>query len=171
MLPLVLFQDRHQNKRMDILRPVQMAKAIDVSPQTLRNYIREFGDFLSDEAQATKKARRFDAKDIAILRRANDLLKEGNKYEKVRSMLPAVADIVGEEVEHPSSEEGGSSDGAMVNSKDVAQLQAMLEIHIEKHDAIVAGKDELLAEKDKRIDELRVELAYERAPFYRKPKR
>jgi len=69
--------------------PQDVAKALDISPATLRRWSQEFGDYLSEEAGASSSGshRRYTDSDLATLFVIKELMSNGMTYENVRRQL------------------------------------------------------------------------------------
>ena len=87
-------------------KPGEIAKTLGVSTVTVRNYVREFQQFLSAGATGDTN-RRFTPEDVRTLKVASTLLRDGFTYEQVRSQLeehlPMEGDIL--DTEEPHQEE------------------------------------------------------------------
>lgn len=100
-------QERKQSKQQIAQREQRMkqetsskilAQTLEISGATLRNYVREFGEYLSDKARRSKQ-RRYTSQDIEILTRASKLLSEGYTYQDTREILAGQEAYTGEVVE------------------------------------------------------------------------
>lgn len=84
--------------------PQAVAKALDVSPASLRRWSDEFSDYLSVEAGSSKSRshRRYTDSDVAMLMQIKALMNSGLTYEQVRLDLPD-RDVVSREPDEISS--------------------------------------------------------------------
>lgn len=72
---------------MEMLKPVQASKELDIPGTTLRRYVRDYAQHLSPDASKPGRAKRLTADDLAILARARRLLRDGNTPASVNKML------------------------------------------------------------------------------------
>ena len=137
---------------MTTYRPADVAERLGVSSATLRRWSQQFGGFLSAAAvsstdEASSKHRRYTDEDLAVLERAQRLLKEGLSYDEVRDRLRETAPAQGEPV---SAEEDAILDQnlAMVlpTGKDngvanIAQLMSETLLSLsDSHQIILSGQ-------------------------------
>lgn len=66
--------------------PAQASDMLKIPPSTLRRYVAEFAEHLSQSA-TQQRSRRFTEQDIALLGRARELLNSGNSPQKTNSLL------------------------------------------------------------------------------------
>lgn len=99
----------------------QVADFIGVSPQTIRQYCDEFGEYLSDSATPPKgETRRFTDSDRDTMYAIRELLASGMTYDAVRSQLERGIHRL-EEYQPPPEEAGEETATALVT---VDQLRA-----------------------------------------------
>lgn len=139
-------------------KPGEIAKMLGITTATVRNYVKEFREFLSPAATAETN-RRFTPEDIKVLRVASELLREGFNYPEVRERLNERLPMEGEifegepEPETPPPPETPQSILPLeFFSQFVEQLNAQHQAHLET-----------LKEENER---LRAELNYARLPFF-----
>lgn len=72
---------------MPPIKPVELARQLDVSTSTLRRWAGDFAEHLSESARASDTRRRYTARDVAVLRRAQQLLDAGNTIASVNDLL------------------------------------------------------------------------------------
>ena len=72
---------------MPPIKPVELARQLDVSTSTLRRWAGEFSEHLSKSASASDTRRRYTARDVAVLKRAQQLLDAGNTVTAVNDLL------------------------------------------------------------------------------------
>src|SRR3712207_1048540 len=74
-----------------VMRPGEAGRAIGIKPSTLRVYAQRFADLLSDDAAGAGQNgyRVFSQEDVALLRRARELLERGLTYGRVAEQLRA----------------------------------------------------------------------------------
>ncbi len=82
--------------------PGQVSSMTDIPASTLRRYVKQFADQLSEIARK-KRGRRFTERDIAVLARARELIQQGRSPEEAASVLRVVGMEEGEEEESPSA--------------------------------------------------------------------
>ncbi|MGI8405050.1 MAG: MerR family transcriptional regulator [Thermomicrobiales bacterium] len=146
----------------DVYRPNEVATKLGISDQGLRKWCKEFNDFLSPAAQrvttesGTTAQRRFTDQDIAYFRRAQQLLKDGNTYEDVRS---ALTDESPPQVEMPTSayERFDSASDSEPNATADESVQKALTLYQEALSGLEALR-EALSSKDQTIDALKLSL-------------
>src|SRR4051812_36763717 len=130
-------------------RPGEVAKELDIAPVTLRVWSNEFAPFLSDSAQRTVNARGkashriYSDSDIAILKRAAELLASGQTFDQVRRALteagpPPVSIQTLEEI-----------------PRVLVQLQTAYRNEIEAYKRELSTKEETIAAKEETISEQR----------------
>jgi len=81
--------------------PGQLSDMLSIPPSTLRRYVKQFADHLSEEA-TKKRGRRFTERDVAVLARARELIQQGRSPEEVTALLQVVGDE-GEKTEDAAS--------------------------------------------------------------------
>ena len=78
----------------ELMPPNDAARALGISPSTLRRWSAEFADWLSDTAgrpqhspQGEPAHRRYTAADVAVLGQVGDLLRQGLTYRQITARL------------------------------------------------------------------------------------
>lgn len=74
---------------MQYIKPVEVARQLGIADSTLRRYCTDFAKHLSSDAAPDDAGtrRRFRASDVAVLKRAKELLDMGNTIEAVNDLL------------------------------------------------------------------------------------
>ena len=72
--------------------PGQLSDMLEVPPSSLRRYVLQFAEHLSETA-IKKRGRRFTERDVATLARARELLQQGRKPPDVNELLPVLGEI------------------------------------------------------------------------------
>jgi DNA-binding transcriptional MerR regulator len=106
---------------LELLQPSDVARALEVSPSTLRRWSAEFAPFLSDSAgrpspspQGEPVHRRYTAADVAVLAEVRDLLRQGQTYQQITAQFASRKD----------GEEGGEREtGLSGKTQSVVPLQ------------------------------------------------
>ena len=97
--------------------PGQLNDMLSIPPSTLRRYVKQFSDHLSEQA-TKKRGRRFTERDVAVLARARELIQQGRGPDEVTALLQ----VVGDEEERP---EDNASALALVPSISRALTEAV----------------------------------------------
>lgn len=71
--------------------PSQVSDMLGIPPSTLRRYVGDFGDHLSGEA-TSPRGRRYSDRDIAILKKARELLYQRQPVDQVNALLAVIDD-------------------------------------------------------------------------------
>ena len=143
-------------------RPGEIAAILNVSGMTLRNYVREFDQFLSPQA-VNKTGRRFTERDVHTLQLATSILREGYTYDQVRERLanrPLEGEVLDDlpPFEEPQPEEHQADDPP----------SSALQVYKQFFQPVIAAKDETIQAKDDHIEELQKEIVWLRTPWYKK---
>ena len=135
----------------------QVSKALDVSTQTIRNWLRTAPDQFSSEA-VQKTNKQFTPQDIAVLQNIQRLVSEGVKYKDVTDQLPPIPEIVDSfEPDQDQSQE----QNALQPIEFFDHFKIMLEQIQHEHEITLASKDQTIAT-------LQAENDWLKRPFWRK---
>lgn len=110
-------------------RPKVAAQLVGIGPSTLRVYSHMFGDLLSEAARPGLSQRRYEVRDIEVLKRARALLDGGLTFDLARVQL---------------QHELEAWPGSFTFRGDVDRV-ASLETRVADLEALVAAKDEAIA--------------------------
>ena len=143
--------------------PGEVSKTLDVTGATLRNYVKQFKPFLSENA--TKKTRkRFSPEDIQILKTAKSFLDAGLTYEQVSERLETLP-ALGEVIDEPEPETIFEDIPPAEEPTTAIQTREFYEqFFLPALDA----KNETIQELKSDKERLQRQLNYERLPFFRK---
>lgn len=149
-----------QNKQT----PGQLSKMLDVTGATLRNYVKHFGQYLSDDAQK-KTRKRFNPDDVQTLRYAKSLLDDGYTYDEAVTKLETQP-LEGEVLDDLPPFEDESQDAPPAD--EIPSAIQTREFYEQFFKPALDAKDQTinLLEQDK--NRLQRELTFLRLPWYRK---
>ena len=137
------------------LRAGQVSKLMDISGASLRNYVKWFAQFLSDDA--TKDSRRkFSAIDLSVLEEARRLLRAGWKVEEVAEELK----LFSPEERPIQLGKGGEvvlAEGRPGDVNLMHQLIATYEGRLQDKDVLIHELKESKARQTEKLDDLRKE--------------
>lgn len=141
----------------------QIAKQMEISRQTLRNWISEFGEFLSPGARR-KTRKKFTENDVLMLGAIRRFLQEENltytqARQAMRDYTPEPEILEPEYTPNPDPDPDPGQAGQALQTLDL--FANMLEGLQTEHDQTIAAKDD-------HIRTLKNELAWRRLPWYKK---
>ena len=119
----------------------QVSKALDVSTQTIRNWLKLAPDQFSSEA-VQKSNKQFTPQDIAVLQNIQRLVSEGVKYKNVVDQLPPIPEIVDSFEPDPDQPQ---EQYALQPLEFFDHFKIMLEQIQHEHEITLASKDETIA--------------------------
>lgn len=106
----------------------QIAKELDVTPNTIRAWSKLYAAWLSSTATPTdaQTARKYNLRDVAVLRAVAAMRNEGKIHTEIVDALNSMAfpDIVGEEDPQPEATQQAAQ--APQSAQDAPQLPAMV---------------------------------------------
>jgi DNA-binding transcriptional MerR regulator len=120
---------------------------IGISGQTIRNYLKRFGEFFTTAA-ARKTRKQFTDFDIDQLRKIKDLLADGLQYDDIPAYLtpaPQVVDDITQDTAQPET-------AAPRTSAIEKQYQAMVQLQQMGHEREIQAKDETIAILQRQLD-------------------
>ena len=135
----------------------EVSRSLDVSTQTVRNYLRLAPDQFSGEA-VRKSNKQFTPQDIAVLQEIKYLVSEGVKYKNVADQLPLIPEIVeniGPEPDQPQEQY------ALQPVEFFDHFKIMLEQMQLEHGITISAKDQTIAT-------LQAENDWLKRPFWQK---
>ncbi|MGB3700954.1 MAG: MerR family transcriptional regulator [Anaerolineales bacterium] len=138
-------------------RPGKVAVILNVSGMTLRNYIREFDQFLSPQA-ISKTGRRFTDRDVRTLQLATSILREGYTYDQVREQL------ANRPVENKAIDDLPPYEESLTDDPPSSTLQ----VYEQFFKPVIAAKNETIQAKEEHIEELQKEVKWLQLPWYKK---
>ena len=145
-------------------KPGEIAKTLDVSTVTIRNYVREFSQFLSPSATA-KTNRKFTPEDVRTLTLATSLLRDGSTYDEVRQQLTERLPLEGDVFEGKEPEETYQEPSAI---QPLEFFQAFVDQLSAEHQATITAKDETIETLKEDKERLQAEVDWLRLPWYKK---
>ena len=134
------------------MRIGEVAKQLDVTTATVRNWIKLFGDeYLSDQANK-KNGKRFTPSDVATLGEIQRLLHDGLRYEDIPHQLQPIPEIMTND-----TFEGANQQPFDVPDPTVARENAIqpLEFFTDFIDKMTDQHQREIQAKDALIDELK----------------
>ena len=147
--------------------PGEVSKTLDVTGATLRNYTKQFTQFLSPGA-TTKTRKRFNPEDIETLKTAKSLLNAGLTYGQVWQRLneqPLTGDVIDESQPEPEPQPEPSSEDFQPN--DISAIQTR-EFYERFFKPALDAKDETISELKTDKERLQRQLNFQRLPWFRK---
>ncbi len=78
-------------REVSLFTPGQLSDMLSLPPSTLRRYVKQFTEHLSEQA-TKKRGRRFTERDVAVLARARELIQQGRSPEETAALLQVVED-------------------------------------------------------------------------------
>ena len=144
---------------MQYIKPVEVARQMGIADSTLRRYCSDFAKHLSPDAAPDDAGtrRRFRPSDVAVLKRAKELLDAGNTIEGVNTLLGLddFSTIEAEEAEEPPTSATTATDAtqALVSllGGQVIATQADQAQRITRQDAELGDLAEQLADLRERL--------------------
>lgn len=132
----------------------EAAEELNVTGQTVRNYLRLAPNQFSSEA-VRKSNKQFSPQDIAVLRNIQSLVGEGVKYKDVGDQLPPIPEIIEPEPDQPQEQY------ALQPIEFFEHFRIMLEQMQHEHGITITAKDQTIAT-------LQTENAWLKRPFWQK---
>ena len=116
-------------------------KMFGVSPQTVRNWTKEFKNFLSDGAAPTQAGytRRFNADDLLVFALVSEMTGLGAAYPEVRAAL-----MTGKRGDLPEAPKQDDGPIALLRPEEIARTMAL----IKERDEALGRIEQLLLERD-----------------------
>ena len=147
---------------MQYIKPVEVARQMGIADSTLRRYCSDFAKHLSPDAAPDDAGtrRRFRPSDVAVLKRAKELLDAGNTIEGVNTLLGLddFSTLEAEEAEEPPKSATTATDAtqALVSllGGQVIATQADQAQRITRQDAELGDLAEQLADLRERLARL-----------------
>jgi len=137
-----------------------VARHLDCSTATVRNYLKQFPHYFSEEAQHPHR-KRFSPGDVAILEEIARLSREGYTWNEIPSQLPAPGEIV-EEIPSPTLNRPDQQQNALEVLRDQnEQLKVLIDVTIK-------AKDQTIEVLQGEVSRLRAELDRKNLPFWKK---
>ena len=144
---------------MQYIKPVEVARQMGIADSTLRRYCSDFAKHLSPDAAPDDAGtrRRFRPSDVAVLKRAKELLDAGNTIEGVNTLLGLddFSTLEAEEAEEPPKSATTATDAtqALVSllGGQVIATQADQAQRITRQDAELGDLAEQLADLRERL--------------------
>jgi DNA-binding transcriptional MerR regulator len=144
-------------------RPGKVAEILAVSGMTLRNYVKEFSEFLSPQA-VKKTGRRFTDQDIRTLQIAASILRDGFTYDQAREQL-AEQPLEGEVIDDFPPE---TQPEDIPPFEEIPNALQTLEFYEKFIQPALDAKDQTIDELKKDKERMQKELAWLRLPWYRR---
>ena len=148
-------------------RPGEIAKTLNVTTATLRNYAKKFAPFLSKDATGETN-RRYTPEDVETLKLASSLLRDGLTYEQVRSQLqerPVTGEVIEDETTGPEPPEDTPPEDT---EPEPAVSMQTLEFFEKFVQPALSAKDETIEILQRDKERLLRENAWLRLPWYRR---
>ena len=134
------------------MRIGDVANRLDVTPATVRNWVKLFGDeYLSGQAKK-KTGKRFTPADVATLREIQRLLQDGLRYEDIPHQLQPLPEIVTGDTFEGADQQPFDIPDPTVDRENAIQP---LEFFTDFIDKMTAQHDREIQAKDALIDELK----------------
>ena len=157
------------------MRIGEVAKQLDVTTATVRNWIKLFGDeYLSDQANK-KNGKRFTPSDVATLREIQRLLHDGLRYEDIPHQLQPIPEIMTNDTFEGAAQQPFDIPDPTVDRENAIQPLEFFENFINQmttqHEREIVAKDEMINELkgDKtRLQAENDELRRAQRPFWEK---
>ena len=132
------------------MRIGEVATQLDVTPATVRNWIKLFGDeYLSDQANK-KTGKRFTPTDVATLREIQRLLHDGLRYEEIPHQLQPIPEIMVDDTFGGADQQPFDIPDPTVNRENAIQPLEFFTDFIDKmttqHEREIVAKDDLITE-------------------------
>ena len=147
--------------------PGEVSKTLGVTGATLRNYTKQFTQFLSPDA-TTRTRKRFNPEDIETLRTAKSLLNAGLTYGQVWQRLetqPLEGEVLEDFQPKPEPQPEPSSEDFQPN--DISAIQTR-EFYERFFKPALDAKDETITELKTDKERLQRQLNYANLPWFRK---
>ncbi len=128
----------------------ETARAVDVTSVTIRNWVEEFGEFLSPSAKQQRR-KRFTPQDVDILLKIKSLRNDGFTYSEIPDQLNVVDDgeiFDYEEIqpeEQPPQPEQTNQQNALATIEVFDFITQSLNAQTEQHQREINAKDETIA--------------------------
>jgi DNA-binding transcriptional MerR regulator len=133
-------------------KTAQMARSLGVSDNTIRNFCKEFGDYLSEAAAPTWGTyREFSERDVEILTVISVWRKEGQTYDEIRQRLRRGEHLM--ERSRLSKNEGSSGHDLLLDQYQ-KQLDALTNLVLTVH----ASTQEQVRELQRQLNEANREI-------------
>ena len=134
--------------------PGQVSDMLEVPPSTLRRYVKDYPEHLSETA-TKKRGRRYSEADTATLARAREMLQQGRDPEEVGKLLAAVG------------QEGGQAepDSALAPVPSISQALVEVQEQAQALRSILEAVADRQSEAERRVEILE---AWIREPWYRR---
>lgn len=149
-----------------------IAKALGVSPMTIRNYVKYFAPILSPGA-TSETGRLFTPQDESLLRRAAGMLRSGQTYEQVLEQLSQAPSIEGEILDDTEQQPPAAQDQepSYQTGAAIAPLEffnAMLDRIQNEHKSTLDAQTRHIEDLQRERDQLRAEVERLRRPWWKK---
>jgi len=157
---------------MTNLRISEAADKIGITPSTVRNYVNQFGNLLSESAtRPTRK--RFNPTDMKVLTEINELLRSGLTYAETADRMPAKPEIVDDttvdQEEIPPRHPGAVDyDQQLVPMEFIEQIQQLLQQQHDTYKETINAKNELIDELKKDKAKMEEEISKMRRQWWRR---
>ena len=137
-----------------------VAHGLEVSLQTVRNWLKMGDEYFSQNATKTT-GKRFTPADIQQLQRIKSLLGEGLTFEDIPARLPAFPQVV----DHQDPPE---QTAAIQPTEYLDQLMAILDQQAQTYQVTISAKDETIQVLRSENERLRDELERSRLPWWKR---
>ena len=138
----------------------EAAREIGVTSATVRNYLREFSPYFSEESKHQTR-KRFSSQDVATLIEITRLSREGYTWSEIPDRLPSPGEIA-EELPPPPQYQANEQENALDVLRDQnEQIKILMDITIK-------SKDETIDVLKQENDRLRGELERLSKPWWRR---
>jgi len=159
------FKIATHHDKIDPMRIRKVASTLQVSTQTIRNWVNKFGDFLSSEA-TQQNNKLFSNNDVAMLQKVKQLSSEGYTWDEITNLLPDPT-IAGEVIEDPQLDTDpqrsnqDTTNAITVLQDQLEQIKILVDVTIKSKDETI----EILKDENKR---LRDEIEHLKKPLWKR---